>query len=132
MKVYPLIGIDECKFGMARDEVEGRLGLPDRIEKSNNEINWLYDDLGVELSFMESDAFNLSYISINSKNAEINGIKPIGITTDDLLSKMKELNIALEWEEWEEGHDKYFNDAVEIVFWVLDRAVYQIAIFPKE
>ncbi len=123
-------GLGELKFGLERKQVELILGAPDEKEtfsyseeeEDDMTENWHYDDLELSLSFDEGDDWRLGTISITSSQYLLKGFAPIGLSKEDLETKLEALGIEdLEYEDWspEESpaHELMASDSLGINFW---------------
>ncbi|MCG8702131.1 MAG: outer membrane protein assembly factor BamE [Bacteroidales bacterium] len=91
-------GLGLLKFGMTRKEVEELLGKPDETEQYNyaDDINteaWHYDEHEFSVSFDEEEDWRLITIAISSEDCEFRGKKLIGMSQDETIAQIKELNI---------------------------------------
>lgn len=123
-------GLGDLKFGLERKDVELILGAPDEIEtfsfseddEDDMTENWHYDALELSLSFDDSDDWRLGTISITSSQYLLKGFAPIGLSKDELESKLEALGVDdLEYDDWspEETpvHELMASDSLGINFW---------------
>lgn len=123
-------GLGDLKFGLKREDVEALLGAPDEKESfsySEDEDedlteNWHYDDLELSISFDEEDDYRLGTISVTSNRYLLKGFSPIGLSKEELQTKLAEHGTDdLEYEDWSSeespAHELLASDSLGINFW---------------
>ncbi len=135
-------GFDEIRFGMTRQEVKEILGEPDEIdeyasseEAEDNTEAYHYDELELSVSFDELDNWQLGSIAVSNPDAVLDGLKLVGISDEDLLEKISNIELG-EYEREDvsspESPDHEvisFYDA-SINFWLENGAVTEIQFGP--
>ena len=97
---------------MTRPEVASILGDPDRIDEDEIEnersIAWHYEGLGFSVYFDEDADFRLDLFDIEHPEAEIDQVRPIGLSENETLSALAHLGeITLDDEFSESGRRIY-------------------------
>lgn len=92
MNIYPNTGAGKITFGMLREEIEIFLGSPDEICNPDGQDligseKWIYNTLGLELSFDPDVEFRFDGCFITSKKASLNDICLVGLSLNELVSK---------------------------------------------
>ncbi len=94
-------GYESVRFGMTRSEVEKILGKPDEIdsyasseEAEDNTEAYHYDEIEVSVSFDELEDWKLSSIAVSDPDAELEGLKLIGVSSKELLEKVDALALG--------------------------------------
>jgi len=89
VKVTPGIGMGSLIFGMSRDAVRARLGLPESIEDRSEEIEetiaWYYEAPECSVYFDVDADLRLTTIDTCSASTELAGHHPIGMSEDDAI-----------------------------------------------
>lgn len=100
-EIKPGKGINTILFGSSREQLNQLLGNPTEKELYNasededyQTEDWHYDDLETSFSFDEEDAWRLTTIATSSPEATINGEKLIGLTMNEVLSKVENMNFG--------------------------------------
>jgi len=131
-------GLGDLKFGLERKEVELLLGAPNEKEsfsfseeEDDMTENWHYDALDLSLNFDESDDWRLGTISVTSGQYLIKGFSPIGLSKDELETKLKAQGVDdLEYDDWspEENpiHELMASESLGINFWFDDDTLSEI------
>jgi len=85
MDLIPHRGFGQVLLGITEDKAIALLGEPDARASDSPDIpggechSWVYERLGVELSFDQDVDYRLARIRIINPNAVLNGHKPIGL-----------------------------------------------------
>ncbi len=94
-------GYESIRFGMTRSEVEKILGKPDEIdsyasseEAEDNTEAYHYDEIELSVSFDELEDWKLSSIAVSDPDAELEGLKLIGVSSEELLEKVDALALG--------------------------------------
>ena len=99
MNVRPLIGLDEVRFGMTRDDVERLLGEPEEraVECDGDEQTeaWYYWSRRLSAHFDAEVDWRLTTLDLGSPDAVLRGRRLVGATLDELRAALPEF--ALEW-----------------------------------
>jgi len=97
--VRPLVGLDDVRFGMSRDDVEQLLGEPEEraveIDATEQTEAWYYWTRELSLTFDAEADWRLTTIDVGSPAAELRGKRLVGATLDELRAALPEF--ALEW-----------------------------------
>ena len=133
MEIRPLIGIGNAVLGSTKEEVIGLLGKPtskkiDDWPDDTKSENWVYQDLGLELSFDSEDGYVLSTITTTSKSAILNGVCPIGLSINRVIEVMPSIELD---EDFDSGLQDYVYPSKEISFWVINGIVRNLTVFPE-
>ena len=125
-----------------KDFVEKELGEPDTIDSFENEDPdlgeshvWHYDAASLSFTFEEIDEFKLSMISVNSDEYLLRDLIAIGMSKEDVLDALDELNLT---EYAEEDHSNEENpnhslvavDEKSLYLWFDDEVLTEIQWFP--
>lgn len=123
------VGLGELKFGMTREQVKQLLGDPEEKdtfvyeEEENAEAeSWYYDSLDLSLEFDAEENWRLVTIEVNSEEYLFNNISLIGLSKEELKSKLSNLNVQ-DWEhealplEEAPTHELLSSDQLGINFW---------------
>lgn len=137
--VKPLIGIDELKFGLTREEVKTKLGDPSNItiEKCEDGITdeiWDYYELSLELIFSEDDDLMLGTIEVTKDDVKINDQKIIGISEQELVDIFPKLDLGeLQFDDVDKSFSSYSYhcDDSNISFWIQNKQVTSFWIMPE-
>jgi len=100
MIIKPLIGVDSIILGSTRDEIKNLLGAPTKSSKDKDgkvtfDI-WEYDKLGLELQFSSDDDYRLGMITVENKEATLDGHKIVGLGEAEFLRLAKNMGLELE------------------------------------
>lgn len=90
-------GLGTIKFGMTRDELKGILGDPDEIDTTDEDYpkeSWHYDDIELSAEFDEEDDWKLVTLAVSSPEFELERMKLIGMTKDEVMEKIKDLEFG--------------------------------------
>lgn len=85
MDLIPHRGFGQVLLGITEDKAIALLGEPDAKASDNPDIpggechSWVYERLGVELSFDQDVDYRLARIRFTNPDAVLNGHKPIGL-----------------------------------------------------
>ncbi len=135
-------GLDEISFGMSKDDLENILGEPEVIDSFTNDPPdqgeshiWHYDDTNLSFTFEEVDNFRLGVISVNSDKFSIRDLIRVGMTKQQVLDTLEELNMT---EYAEEDHSTIDNpdhslvavDEKSLYLWFDDNQLTEIQWFP--
>ncbi len=135
-------GFDTLRFGMSRDEVVEILGQPDEIdsyasseEADDNTEAFHYDTLELSVSFDEMDDWKLSSIAVSDPEVELDGIKLIGASADELLKKVDPLALGEYEREDVSSPESPDNEVISFLgvsvnFWLEENAVTEIQFSP--
>jgi hypothetical protein len=89
MKITPGIGVGRLVFGMSREAVRKRIGLPDSIEDRSSEveetIEWVYEDIDCSLYFDVDADPRLTTFESSANTIELAGHRPIGMREDEAI-----------------------------------------------
>lgn len=139
--ILPLIGFGSIKFGMEEHEVSNYLGDPDETEVQNygdgGEANVLYfDELGLSMSFDSEEDYRLVEISFESDRFVLHNVIKPGMSKDDFLSALENLNLGeYELEELDnegfENMEQYTFDKDNINIWIENDRLTTIQIGPE-
>lgn len=132
MNIIPLKGVDDLQFGATKSNVKQSLGEPDEIENldANDGVSseiYVYKSLGLDLYFDKDTGFRLWGISITDKTASLNGIAPIGLSEQKLLSAFPELELDVCNGEFKE----YVLPKQEIEFYLKTDYVQRVMVNPN-
>jgi hypothetical protein len=128
--IKPGEGLGQIKFGMTRDQVKKILGEPNEKENfsytdSDEDFteSWHYDELELSAGFDEDVDWKLATLAISSDEYELMGKKLIGMSREELLATLADLDIKdLETEDCssDESPDSLFISSEEkgITFWL--------------
>jgi len=133
MKIKPLIGIDDIVLGSSKEALFDLLGEPESSssdEWPDGTISeaWKYPDIGIVLNFDSDTDYRLSTITVTAKDAELDGIKPIGSDIKILINKFP--TIVLD-EDLSETMKDYVCQEREISFWTANGVVEHVTLFPE-
>lgn len=132
------IGLGQLKFGMSRDEVKKLLGEPDEIEsysyaEEDQDLteSWHYDELELSLGFDGEEDWKLTTISVTSDFYELKNKRLMGLSKEDLLTALSELDFAdLDIDDWESDDNTeqtlISSDSFGMGFWVEDGFLIEI------
>ncbi len=139
--ILPHVGFGSIKFGMEEHEVSNYLGDPDETEVQDYgdgaEANVLYfDEIGISMSFDKEADYKLVEISFENSNYALHNKIKVGMSKEDFLAALKELNMGeYEVEDMkEDGFDDkelYTFDEENINIWLDDDAITSIQIGPE-
>jgi len=94
-------GYGDIQFGMTRSEVKKILGEPTEIdeyassdEADDNTEAYHYDEIELSVSFDELDDWRLSSIAVSDPDSTLEGLKLIGVSEEDLLDKIEDLDLG--------------------------------------
>lgn len=95
-------GLGDIKFGISREKLKAMLGEPDETESfslsedgsGDTTESWHYDEHEFSASFDEEFDWKLVRIAISSPDAELNGEKLIGLSKNELLKQLDELDFC--------------------------------------
>lgn len=79
------------------------------------------------MSFDSEDDYLLSTITVTSETAELDGIKPIGLTEQELLKYFQSAYLD---DDFDENGKNFVIAEWEMSFWVKDNKVVNLTIFP--
>lgn len=133
MLIKPLIGIDNIMLGSSKELVFDLLGQPastksDEWPDGTISESWLYPDTGLTLNFDSDDNYRLSTINLTSKEAELEGLKLIGLNISAVIKKYP--SIILD-EDLAGDVKDYVYPEKEISFWVVNDIIENITLFPE-
>lgn len=133
MKIKPLIGIDNILLGSSKESVFDLLGEPhssnsDEWPDGTISEAWLYPERGLILNFDSDTDYRLSTITITTKDAELDDIKPIGLAISILLEKIPSIVID---EDFDDQVKDYVWQEKEISFWAVNDVIEHITLFPE-
>ena len=133
MILKPLIGIDNIVLGSSKKVIFDLLGEPDSTssdEWPDGTISesWLYSESNLTLNFDSDDNYRLSTMSSNSKEAEFEGLKLIGLNINTLIKSHP--SIILD-EDLTGGVKDYVYPEKEISFWVVNDIIENVTLFPE-
>lgn len=136
--IQPGKGLGILKFGMSQKETKDLLGEPNETEKySYTEEDeewteaWHYDELELSLGFDEVDDWKLTTLSVTSSFYELENRKLIGLSKEELISSLKEMNIRdYELEDWSSednpGQELILSENKGLNFWFEDDTLHEI------
>lgn len=98
-QILPGLGLGFLKFGMTREETEGLLGIPDKVEiEEDREFGdchrWRYEKLELVLSFYKRDNYRVSVISCGNPQLILKEYKIIGLGYDEFMKLLPALNLG--------------------------------------
>lgn len=138
LEISPHIGFDNIKLGMSLGQIQLLLGKPTSQEKeyySNDsfDVNWIYDQLEIELTFDSEEHFRLNSITVDNIEATLQGKKLIGLTEKEFLFQANQVLSDLKLEDdFEDINCKgYTSDINGISFWLVNGVVRSISLLPK-
>ena len=132
MNIVSLFGLNSIKFGDSKSQAIELFGKPDEIVNElgkdgvSSEI-WNFHSLGVRLYFDPDFDFILWEVSISSKNAQLDGIKPIGLNESELLASFPSLVLEVSDGIFKE----YVSSENELVFFLRNGIVKRIDVSPN-
>lgn len=137
--IRPFIGIGGLLLGSDRTLIFENLGEPDkrstRTFKGDNSRgdSWDYHQIGINLTFSSVDNWLLGTITVESEEAEIEGLRLIGLPENDFLESLKRAGIEVRLEDYfkDLGAKDYSCDRFGLLFWISDNKVTSITLFPK-
>lgn len=90
-------GLGTIKFGMSRDELKEILGEPDEVDTTDEDYpteSWHYDEIELSAEFDEEDDWKLVTLAVSSPEFELERMKLIGMTKDEVMEKIKDLEFG--------------------------------------
>ncbi len=135
-------GYGDIQFGMTRSEVKKILGEPTEVdeyassdESDDNTEAFHYDEIEVSISFDEVDDWKLSSIAVSDPEATLEGVKLIGASDKELLSKVEDLDLGEYEREDISSPESPDNEVISfpessINFWFENGAVTEIQFGP--
>jgi len=114
MKIELHEGIEDVKFGLNQEQIQGLWGEPDEIEEIEDEEGsitvWHYDEREASLSFDPLFENKLSGIAISSDDVTLQGEKIMGKGESEVLDLLDTFGLDdIEGEELEEGESVFFS-----------------------
>jgi hypothetical protein len=95
------VGLDEIKFGMTREEVKLKLGVPGETElysysEEEEDLTevWHYDELEFSISFDEADHWKLVMIADSNDNHTFKGKYLLGKPFDEVCEILNEIGLG--------------------------------------
>jgi len=133
MIIRPLIGIDNVLLGSSKQSIFDILGQPDSTKSDEwpdgtISESWLYPKLCLTLNFDSDDNYRLSTINLTSNEAELEGLKPVGLNINTLIEKHP--SIILD-EDLGNNVKDYMLPEKELSFWVVNDVIENITLFPE-
>jgi len=137
--IKPHVGLEGLILGTDRATVIEILGEPyERSvrtferDKSSDEL-WEYLQIGLNLTFSSVDNWLLGAITVESAEAELEGLRLVGLSEEEFLTTSQRTGVDLELEDdfTELGSKDYVCDRLGLSFWISDGEVSSITIFPK-
>lgn len=130
-EIMPETGLGVVQFGMTREEVTAIMGKPSEVEAYNYEDGgdkdkteaWHYDDLELSLSFDEDQDWKLTSIAASGGDYTIDGRNLFGISKDELIIALKEMDIEdIEEDDWSDDempeHVLISAEDIGVNFWL--------------
>jgi hypothetical protein len=135
-EIQPFVGFGQIKFGMTLEQVKTLLGEPtsstkDKHEDGTDDVSLLYGELGVELSFMSEDEYNLGLITCYAPTFSVDGTSYTGLSEADFLETAKFEDLIQDEEFVEPDSKDYTVDSKGLSFWIQDGFVESITLFPE-
>jgi hypothetical protein len=82
--IRPGTGCGPLRFGDTREEVEAKVGRPDREDVEGREgettIGWHYEKLELSCYFDEDAEFRLTVFEVDALEVSVHGLRPIGLS----------------------------------------------------
>jgi len=133
MIIKPLIGIDNVTLGSPKQTIFDILGQPDSTnsdEWPDGTISesWLYPKLSLTLNFDSDDNYRLSTINSTSNDAELEGLRLIGLNINTLINSHPSITLD---EDLGNNVKDYVYPEKEISFWVVNDIIENITLFPE-
>ncbi|MBL7954940.1 MAG: hypothetical protein JNJ91_07855 [Flavobacteriales bacterium] len=123
MIVTPGVGIGPLRFGDRRSVVKRHLGNPDEIKRvldSDGDVQWVYNDRKLRLTFYSEHDMRLGYARCSHPNLSLFGKDVIGATIKQVLVVPELRDIQFVAEEYD-MFTSYFNEDA----WLLLNVEYQ-------
>ena len=135
-ELIPFTGFNQIKFGQSIDQVKLLLGDPtdstrEKHEDGTEDISLLYQEVGVELSFMSEDDFKLGLITCYAPTFAIDGQTFMGMSEADFLKAAKFDDLLLSEDLADIEAKDYTIDSKGISVWIQTGFVDSISLFPK-
>ncbi len=137
-EIIPYVGFDKIKLGQTLGQIELLLGkATDRIKENlfddSISITLKYPNLGVDLDFSSDDDFRLGTMTFYSKEFTLAGMNLIGLNEIEFIMKSQMVLTDLELDDdFKELNSKdYISNSNGISFWIHNRIVQSISIFPE-
>jgi len=125
LKLIPLVGINDLKFGCTPAEVSKCFGEPEEIEELNddllndNALVYHYWDIGLSIFFSIRENKIFSSLEIDNKSAVLFGKKIFDLNEKEITALFKENNFKLsesENHEWGEKRLSFDDANVDLYF----------------
>lgn len=112
MTIYPKNGVEKLLFGMKQTDVTGLYDQPDKTFKDDeNNIIYVYNALKLRLTFYADEDFRLGYMITSHPDADLLGIKVIGLSANEVIKQLPSKQFA-EWEKEDfDLAENHFNEA---------------------
>jgi hypothetical protein len=101
LEIEPGIGIGEFRFGLTRDALQEKKGVPDEKEKNDEGVEdegeievWHYDEDDISIEFIEGNDWRLSTIAVSSEECTLGGVTLIGKSQNEVTSLLDALKLG--------------------------------------
>jgi len=127
-------GCGDLKFGMTREEVEKLLGKNYKVDNENyGEFGFFleYEDLGLDLAFMEEDDFRLGVITFSDSRYKLGADKIIGVTEEQMKKNLQKNGFESVVKDEELSEDElvvYFSEKLGLTINIVDKIVTDVII----
>jgi hypothetical protein len=126
--INPGAGLGKLTFGLSRSEITAILGDPDDVdvytdEEESTTESWHYDEIELSVSFEECEDWKMTAIAVSDPNFTLNDQKLIGLERDELIEKLKAMNLGeVSFEDWSSAempdHKLVSIDSLSLNFWL--------------
>ncbi len=134
--ITPFTGLNQIAFGQSLEQVKLLLGEPTESTKEKHDdgtedISFLYQSEGLELSFMPEDDFRLGLITCYTTNYALENKSIIGLSEAIFLAEMDDLDVVLAEDLMDLNAKDYTIESKGLSIWIQDGHVHSITLFPQ-